>query len=250
MTAALIFCIGTLLCPHMSNPPPRPRTEPPLERLLQLRASYAALPRARRELVIFGVALLCGLLPVPLLIWAAGNRVLGPYTHGQNMQPARWRCSRTSSRACCTARLVFWAVALGPAVLLLLLRLLVTALRAAPPARGGTLSVAGPAHLTSASTATPPRRTSRASRRARRVASAAHAARRRSSRPRPLRTAVNIAMARIRAACSARSAPHRPAGRGSRPGHQQPDRESHRRSGAEIAEKCCQGSHVVMSRTC
>src|SRR5580704_14308379 len=57
------------IMPAMSNPPPARGKEPPLERLMQLRAGYAALPRARRELIIFGLALLCGLLAVPLLIW-------------------------------------------------------------------------------------------------------------------------------------------------------------------------------------
>src|ERR1700730_10417001 len=67
----------------------RPPTEgaPPLERLARLarlRETYGTLPRPRRELVIFGLALLCGLIPMPFLIWFAGSRVLGPYTHGQN----------------------------------------------------------------------------------------------------------------------------------------------------------------------
>jgi TctA family transporter len=123
--------------PSMSNPPPARGKEPPLERLMQLRAGYAALPRARRELIIFGLALLCGLLAVPLLIWAAGNRVLGPYTHGQNMHAGPLALLADFFTGLLHGSLVFWAVALGPAVLLLLLRLLVTALRAAPPARGG-----------------------------------------------------------------------------------------------------------------
>jgi hypothetical protein len=38
----------------------------------------------RRELIVYGVALLVGLIAVPLLTWWGGNRVLGPYTHDQN----------------------------------------------------------------------------------------------------------------------------------------------------------------------
>jgi hypothetical protein len=122
---------------RMSDPPPTQAKEPPLERLMQLRDGYAALPRARRELIIFGVALLCGLLPVPLLIWVAGNRVLGPYTHGQNTHAGPWALLADFFTGLLHGSVVFWAVALGPAVLLLLLRLLVRALRALPPARGG-----------------------------------------------------------------------------------------------------------------
>src|SRR5260370_38526151 len=67
----------------MSPPPPTQGTAP-LERLAHWRDAYGALPRAQRELVIFGLALLCGLIVMPFLIWYAGNRVLGPYLHGQN----------------------------------------------------------------------------------------------------------------------------------------------------------------------
>src|SRR5213595_3302135 len=44
--------------------PPPPPTEgtAPLERLAHLRDTYGTLPRAQRELVIFGLALLCGLI--------------------------------------------------------------------------------------------------------------------------------------------------------------------------------------------
>ena len=96
----------------MSTPPPTEGTAP-LERLARWRDTYGTLPRPQRELVIFGLALLCGLIVMPFLIWFAGNRVLGPYTHGQNAH----------------------AVALGPAVLLLLLRLFVALVRARPDPR-------------------------------------------------------------------------------------------------------------------
>src|SRR5437016_4363555 len=57
----------------MSPPPPTEGTAP-LERLAHLRDTYGALPRAQRELVIFGLALLCGLIVMPFLIWYAGSR--------------------------------------------------------------------------------------------------------------------------------------------------------------------------------
>src|SRR5213078_2486330 len=103
--------------------PPPPPTEgtAPLERLPHLRDTYGALPRARRELVIFGLALLCGLIVMPFLIWFAGSRVLGPYTHGQNAHAGPFALVA-----------VFWAVALGPAVLLLAIRLFVALVRALP----------------------------------------------------------------------------------------------------------------------
>jgi len=67
----------------MSTPPPTDGMAP-LVRLTRLRERYGALPRAKRELAIFGIALLFGLIAMPFLIWFAGNRVLGPYIHGQS----------------------------------------------------------------------------------------------------------------------------------------------------------------------
>jgi hypothetical protein len=122
---------------RMPTPPPTRATQPPpLERLTQLRDDYVALPRARRELIIFGVALLGGLVPMPLLIWVAGNRVLGPYTHGQNPHGGPLALLADFFVGLFHGSAVFWAVALGPAVLLLLLRLFMALLRALPPGRG------------------------------------------------------------------------------------------------------------------
>jgi hypothetical protein len=101
----------------MPTTPPADAPLPPRERLAQLRDTYGTLPRARRELIIYGAALLFGVLLMPLLVWVVGNRLLGPYTHGQNPHA------------------VFWAVALGPAVVLLLVRLLLRLVRALPSAR-------------------------------------------------------------------------------------------------------------------
>lgn len=120
---------------RMPTPPPTEEAAPPLERLLQLRGSYAALSRTRRELIIFAAALLFGLVPMPLLIWLAGNRVLGPYTHGQNPHAGPLALVADFFIGLVHGSAVFWAVALGPAVLLLLLRLFVRAVRALPSAR-------------------------------------------------------------------------------------------------------------------
>jgi hypothetical protein len=117
----------------MSTPPPTEATAP-LERLAHLRDTYGALPRPRRELVIFGLALLCGLIGMPFLIWFAGSRVLGPYTHGQNGHAGPFALVADFFSGLVHGSGVFWAVALGPAVLLLLIRLFVALVRALPTA--------------------------------------------------------------------------------------------------------------------
>jgi hypothetical protein len=115
----------------MPGPPPTRGTPSP-ERLTHLRDTYEALPRARRELIIYAAALLCGLVPMPLLIWFAGSRVLGPYTHGQNLHAGPLALFADFFVGLAHGSAVFWAVALGPAVLLLLIRLFVRLFRALP----------------------------------------------------------------------------------------------------------------------
>ena len=123
--------------PPMSTTPPSNGPVPPRERLAQIKETYETLPRARRELIIYGVALLCGLLLMPFLIWFAGNRVLGPYTHAQNPHAGPFALLGDFLVGLVHGSAVFWAVALGPAVLLLLMRLFLRLVRALPPARGG-----------------------------------------------------------------------------------------------------------------
>jgi hypothetical protein len=105
----------------------------PLARLTRLRAGYRNLTRAQRELVYFGLALLCGLLVVPFLVWYAGGRVLGPYTHGQNTHAGPFALLADYFLGLVHGSAVFWAVALGPALLLLLVRLFIALVRALPP---------------------------------------------------------------------------------------------------------------------
>src|SRR2546430_16481135 len=114
--------------------PPPPPTEgtAPLERLAHLRDPCAARSRARRQLVIFGRALLCGLIVRPFLIWFAGSRVLGPYAHGQNAHAGPFALLADFFLGLLHGSAVFWAVALGPAVLLLLIRLFVALVRVLP----------------------------------------------------------------------------------------------------------------------
>lgn len=80
----------------------------------------------RRELLIGGIAVACGLVLVPLLIWLVGHRILGPYTHTQDPSagtgPLRLLADFFTGLA--HGSVVFWCVALGPYVLLSLMRLL------------------------------------------------------------------------------------------------------------------------------
>ncbi len=119
----------------MPSPPPRPASPAPGPKAVPS-PGLATPPRwVRRELIIYGVAALCGLLLVPLLIWFAGNRVLGPYTHGQNPHAGPFALLADFYVGLWHGSAVFWAVALGPAVLLLLLRLLVRVVRLLPATR-------------------------------------------------------------------------------------------------------------------
>lgn len=87
----------------------------------------------RRELIVYGIAVLCGLLLMPFLIWYAGNRVLGPYTHGQNPHAGPLALLQDYFTGLVHGSAVFWMVALGPALLIVLLRLIVWVVRAIPP---------------------------------------------------------------------------------------------------------------------
>jgi hypothetical protein len=121
--------------PRMATPPRTEQSESPPERLTQLRDSYVALPRARRELLILAAALLWGLVAMPLLIWVAGSRVLGPYTQGQNTHAGPFALLTDFFIGLAHGSAVFWVVALGPVALLVLLRLLVKLARAVPARR-------------------------------------------------------------------------------------------------------------------
>jgi len=89
--------------------------------------------RARRELSLFGAALALGLLVIPLLIWIVGHRTLGPYTRGDDphgLGPLALYRDYYSGLA--HGWLGYWAVALGPVVLLLTGRLWLALLRRLP----------------------------------------------------------------------------------------------------------------------
>ena len=107
-------------------PPPSDTDDPPARP--GLRGRLRALSRTQRELLGFALALLVGLVLMPILIWVAGNRVLGPYTHGQDLHAGPFALLQDFFIGLVHGSAVFWAVALGPAVFVLLLRLCVRAL--------------------------------------------------------------------------------------------------------------------------
>lgn len=101
----------------------------PLEQLMRPWRSFAGLPRAQRELIVAGAAFATGVLGMPFLIWAAGNRFLGPYTHGDNPRAGPWGLFVDYVVGLAHGSAVFWFVALGPLALLLLIRGILAVLR-------------------------------------------------------------------------------------------------------------------------
>jgi hypothetical protein len=91
----------------------------------------------RRELIILGIALACGFILMPFLIWLVGNRILGPYTHGQDATagtgPLRLLADYFSGLG--HGSVIFWCVAAGPYVLVLVMRLLYGFVRSTPTPR-------------------------------------------------------------------------------------------------------------------
>jgi hypothetical protein len=126
----------------MSRPPGRHTDSPPLERSLNLPTDVRAVarripppvpprvpPGVRRELIILGILLLCGLVAAPLLTWVAGNRWLGPYTHEQNQHAGPLALLQDYFAGLLHGSAVFWLVALGPTAFVLLVRLLIRLVR-------------------------------------------------------------------------------------------------------------------------
>jgi hypothetical protein len=92
--------------------------------------------RLRRELLILGIALFCGFVAIPLAIWLVGNRILGPYSHGQdtsNGGPMRLLGDFFTGLG--HGSTIFWCVVIGPYVIVSFVRLLyLLFLRSAPAA--------------------------------------------------------------------------------------------------------------------
>ncbi|HEY8053998.1 MAG TPA: hypothetical protein VIE42_14485 [Steroidobacteraceae bacterium] len=107
----------------------------PLSRLARLRESLAARSRIERELMVFGLMTLFGLIVMPFLIFIASGRVLGPYTHGTSQHAGALSLVADYYTGLVHGSAVFWCVALGPAVLVLLIRVFLTGWRSLPTAR-------------------------------------------------------------------------------------------------------------------
>lgn len=73
--------------------------------------------RARRELTIFVILLASGLFVMPLLIWAIGRGALGPYTDG-----GPFALLVDFFNGLKSGSPVYWCVAFGPYVLVMILR--------------------------------------------------------------------------------------------------------------------------------
>jgi hypothetical protein len=102
----------------------------PLARLVRLRDALRARSRTQRELMLFALMTLFGLIVMPFLIWIASGRVLGPYTHGQNLHAGPLALVADYYTGLAHGSAVFWCVALGPAVLVLLIRVFMAGWRA------------------------------------------------------------------------------------------------------------------------
>ena len=90
-------------------------------------------PRLRRELTLLGGALGVGVLIIPLLIWVAGHATLGAYTHGDSgpgFGPLTLYRDYLSGLG--HGWIMYWLVAIGPAVLLVALSLWLAAIRRLP----------------------------------------------------------------------------------------------------------------------
>ena len=79
--------------------------------------------------MIFGPALLVGLLVVPLLTWAVGSRVLGPYSRGTEVHNTPLALLGDFFAGLGHGSVVFWLVALGPALFVALVRVIAYLIR-------------------------------------------------------------------------------------------------------------------------
>jgi hypothetical protein len=73
-------------------------------------------------LIIFGGAVLVGLVGVPLLIWVVGNRILGPYTHGTNLHAGPMALLGDFYDGLSKGWPSYWIVGLGPLVIVVVAR--------------------------------------------------------------------------------------------------------------------------------
>jgi hypothetical protein len=113
--------------------PPRPKAPGAAVRRPQARQETAADPsRLRNELLLAAAALACGLFVAPLLFWFAAKPVLGPYTHGQDLNAGPTVLLRDFLAGLSHGSLMFWIVAVGPVVMLTFARFMYSLLRPKP----------------------------------------------------------------------------------------------------------------------
>jgi hypothetical protein len=96
---------------------------------------WRGLSRLQRELIYLAAELLCGMVLVPLLVWVAGNRVLGGYVSGSNQHAGPGALLADFFSGLVNGSAAFWLVALGPAILVALVRAGIYLLRATRPGR-------------------------------------------------------------------------------------------------------------------
>jgi hypothetical protein len=108
----------------MSTPPPEDS-----DYMVEEPRGWRGLSRVQRELIIFAAEMVCGLVLIPLLIWVGGNRVLGGYTHGTNQHAGPGALLGDFYAGLAHGSSVFWLVALGPAILVTLVRAFVQLMR-------------------------------------------------------------------------------------------------------------------------
>lgn len=75
-----------------------------------------------RELILLAGAVILGLVVVPLLIWVVGNRILGPYTHGNNLHAGPMALLGDFYEGLSKGWPSYWIVAVGPLVIIVFAR--------------------------------------------------------------------------------------------------------------------------------
>jgi hypothetical protein len=108
--------MAALLCPAAAQEPFHLESTAPDSDLTDSDPPVARL-RLVRESVILGVALFLGFLVAPFFIWTVGHYILGPYNPGG---PGRLLADYMTGLA--HGSPIFWAVALGPYLLTLVVR--------------------------------------------------------------------------------------------------------------------------------
>lgn len=113
----------------------RTRSCPLLDLLDRARRSFTERSRLTRDLILFGCALIIGLIGVPLAIWFVGNRMLGPYTHGTNTHAGPMALLGDFFNGLAHGEMSFWIVAIGPVLIILFVRIAWGLIKSNPPVK-------------------------------------------------------------------------------------------------------------------